>query len=83
MNRKATFAKRQREADIKDRARAKEARKAARKAEVRTTKGPEIAWDEAVYATVTSDDDLPPADDAPPADTPPADAPPADDDPTP
>lgn len=78
MNRKATFAKRQRESDLKDRARAKEARKAARKSEVRTTKGPEIAWDEAVYPTTSEDDaeTTPPGDDTtatatdPPADTP-------------
>jgi hypothetical protein len=51
MNRKATFAKRQRETDLKDHARAKEARKAARLNNPKTSKGPEIAWDEAVTAT--------------------------------
>jgi hypothetical protein len=45
-NRKATFAKRQREMDLKDRARAKEARRAERQSRVREGKGPEIAWDE-------------------------------------
>jgi hypothetical protein len=59
MNRKATFAKRQRETDIKDHARAKEARKAARQNAPRTTKGPEIAWDETVRQT-ESDPDAPP-----------------------
>jgi hypothetical protein len=43
-NRKATFAKRQRETELKDRAKAKEARLAERRAQPRTTKGPEIAW---------------------------------------
>ena len=51
MNRKATFAKRQRESDLKDHARMKEARKVARQANPTTTKGPPIAWDEAVQAT--------------------------------
>jgi hypothetical protein len=32
--------------DLKDKARAKEARRAAKKDEQRTTKGPEIAWDQ-------------------------------------
>jgi hypothetical protein len=40
--------KRQREMDLKDKARAKEARRAAKRDEVRTTKGPEIAWGDAV-----------------------------------
>ncbi len=51
MNRKATFAKRQRESDLKDHARQKIERKAARQASPRTTKGPEIAWDEQTQAT--------------------------------
>ena len=59
MNRKATFAKRQRESDLKDHARAKEARKAARQNTTRTGKGPEIAWDEAVYPTAPGPDDAP------------------------
>jgi len=46
-NQRGTFAKRQRETDLKDKARAKEARRAAKKAEQSTTKGPQIAWDEA------------------------------------
>jgi len=57
-NQRGTFAKRQREGELKDRARAKQARRAAKRAEVRTTKGPQIAWDEAVYP-VTSDDQAP------------------------
>jgi hypothetical protein len=56
---RATFAKRQRESDLKDKARAKEARRAAKRGEVRTTKGPEIAWDEAVREEVSPDDPLP------------------------
>jgi hypothetical protein len=58
-NRKATFAKRQRETDLKDRAKQKEDRRSQKRGEVRDSKGPQIAWDEAVHA-VTSSDDLPP-----------------------
>jgi hypothetical protein len=80
-NQRGTFAKRQREGELKDRARAKQARRAAKRAEVRTTKGPQIAWDEAVYPVTSdeaspgldpvtaTDDDAPgsdPGDDAPP-----------------
>lgn len=57
-NRKATFAKRQRETDLKDRAKQKEDRRTQKRGEVREAKGPQIAWDEAVYA-VTSDDPPP------------------------
>ncbi|HEX4419950.1 MAG TPA: hypothetical protein VH165_18675 [Kofleriaceae bacterium] len=57
-NRKATFAKRQRETDLKDRAKAKDDRRAQKRTEVRPDKGPQIAWDEAVHA-VTTDEDLP------------------------
>jgi len=63
-NRKATFAKRQREADLKDRAKQKEDRRTQKRTEVRESKGPQIAWDEAVHA-VTSDDELPPLDSGP------------------
>ena len=59
MNRKATFAKRQRETDLKDHARSKEARRVARKDSSRTGKGPEIAWDQAVYPTAPNPDDAP------------------------
>lgn len=59
MNRKATFAKRQRETDLKDHARSKEARRVARKDGSRTGKGPEIAWDQAVYPTAPNPDDAP------------------------
>jgi hypothetical protein len=41
-NRRDTFAKRQRETDLKERARAKQARRLAKRQEVRTTKGPEM-----------------------------------------
>src|ERR1700743_3398465 len=57
-NPKATLAKRQRETDLKDRAKAKDDRRAQKRTEVRPDKGPQIAWDEAVHA-VTSDEDLP------------------------
>ena len=54
-NRKATFAKRQRETELKDRAKAKDDRRAQKRTETRDNKGPQIAWDEAVHA-VTSDE---------------------------
>jgi hypothetical protein len=57
-NRKATFAKRQRETELKDRAKQKEERREQKRGEVRDVKGPQIAWDEAVYAT--TDAELPP-----------------------
>jgi hypothetical protein len=86
-NRKATFAKRQRESDLKDHARAKEARRAARQDAPRTEKGPQIAWDEAVYpagpapADGTAGPTDPNADPAaPPVDNLPAPTPPRSDD---
>lgn len=52
-NRKATFAKRQRESDLKDHAKAKNQRREERRGSVnKDTKGPEIAWDQAVNITV-------------------------------
>jgi len=54
-NPRGTFAKRKREMDLKDKAKAKEERRAAKRAEVRDTKGPQIAWDEAVNPTLSSD----------------------------
>ena len=65
-NQQTTFAKRQREADLKDKARAKEARRAMKKErdEVRGTKGPEIAWNEAVHAVYSAPP--PPAAEVPP-----------------
>ena len=54
-NRKATFAKRQRETALKERARAKDARRAQLRSEVPETKGPQIAWDEAVQASTSSE----------------------------
>ncbi len=70
MNRKATFAKRQRESDLKDHARQKQERKTARQASPRATKGPEIAWDEALPPATTDEtqDNQPslvPTDDSP------------------
>ena len=50
-NRRDTFAKRQRETELKERARAKLARRMAKRNEVRTIKGPEIAEAEAVHVT--------------------------------
>lgn len=52
-NRKATFAKRQRETDLKDHAKAKEGRRIARRDTPKAGKGPEIAWDEAVREDVS------------------------------
>jgi len=83
-NRKATFAKRQRETDLKDRARAKDARRAQKRNDASDTKGPQIAWDEAVRAVVS--EELPsltmanegptPATEDTPAETPPTENPP-------
>jgi hypothetical protein len=55
-NQRGTFAKRQREMELKDKARQKEARRAAR-ADRRDqgSNGGGPAWDEAVRATVTPD----------------------------
>ena len=70
-NRKATFAKRQRESDLKDKARAKEARRVERRgAPNKDSKGPQIAWDEAVHQTDTPLSEVPGGDGSlpPPAD---------------
>ena len=48
-NRKATFAKRQREQDLKDKARAKEAARAARASQPKVSKGPQIDWQDPNY----------------------------------
>jgi len=45
-NQRGTFAKRNREMKLKDRAKEKAERRAARNAGTRETKGPEIAWDQ-------------------------------------
>jgi hypothetical protein len=57
MNRKATFAKRQREMDLKDHAKQKEARRVERTTRSATPgqKGPAIAWDEQVQVVITPD----------------------------
>jgi len=57
MNRKATFAKRQREMDLKDHAKQKEARRVERtnRTAADGQKGPAIAWDEQVQAVITPD----------------------------
>ncbi len=55
---RATFAKRQREQELKDRAKQKEARRAdraARRSDPNISPGPQIAWDEAVHAVDTVD----------------------------
>ena len=72
-NQRGTFAKRNREMKLKDRAREKAERRAARKAESPTeNKGPQIAWDEA--GGVGSVTDVPsPAPTTPPDGTPPTD----------
>jgi hypothetical protein len=55
-NQRGTFAKRQREQDLKDKARQKEARRAARAAQPGADgAGPQIAWDQEVRAVVTPD----------------------------
>jgi hypothetical protein len=59
-NQRGTFAKRQREQDRKDKARAKQERLAARRAQPNDTKGPQIAWDEAVQVTTSDDTPVPP-----------------------
>jgi len=51
--------------DLKDHARAKEERRAARRSQPRENKGPEIAWDEAVREQDSVD--LPPLPGTPPA----------------
>ena len=68
-NQRATFAKRKREMDLKDKAKAKEERLAARRADAatRTTKGPQIAWDEAVRPTTDEEPAPPPSSDPDPA----------------
>ena len=50
-NQRSTFAKRRREQELQDKARAKQERRTAKKDEQRTTKGPQIAWDEAHEVT--------------------------------
>lgn len=45
---RSSFMKRQRETDLKDKARAKRERRAVKSDTPTTTKGPTIAWDEAV-----------------------------------
>jgi hypothetical protein len=59
-NQRGTFAKRQREQDRKDKARAKQERLAQRRENAPTTKGPQIAWDEAVQVNTTADPPPPP-----------------------
>jgi hypothetical protein len=73
-NQRGTFAKRQREQDRKDKARAKQERLAARRAQPNGTKGPQIAWDEAVVNTSDTSDDPP----APPPPVTPTDDVPSD-----
>ena len=56
-NQRGTFAKRNREMKLKDRAREKAERRAERAANPNETKGPQIAWDEAggtALAEITS-----------------------------
>lgn len=69
-NQRGTFAKRNREMKLKDRAREKAERRAARKQDTGSTKGPQIAWDEAGgVGSLESIDPAPPApsDDAAPS----------------
>ena len=60
-DRKATFAKRQRESELKEKAKLKEERRMSRRSTPRVNKGPEIAWDEAVNITTNPIDDGGPA----------------------
>ncbi len=61
-NQRTTFAKRQREQNRKDKARAKQERLASRRASPTGEKGPPIAWDEAhVDATTDATSDASPA----------------------
>jgi hypothetical protein len=50
-NQRTTFLKRQREADRNDKQKAKAARLAAARSGEKTTKGPQIAWEESVTET--------------------------------
>ena len=54
-NQRTTFAKRQREQNRLDKAKAKQARLASRRASSPETKGPPIAWDEAGGVTDSTD----------------------------
>lgn len=58
-NQRGTFAKRQRETDLKDKARQKEARRAAKRDEQKTTKGPQIDWSQPGGVTAESTAPLP------------------------
>jgi hypothetical protein len=72
-NQRTSFAKRQREQNRKDKARAKQERLASRRGATGTgEKGPPIAWDEPAGADATTDatTDAPPA---PPSDDVPTD----------
>ena len=60
-NQRGTFAKRQREQELKDRAKQKEARRAMRRSDPGGGGGPVIAWDEAVRATETVTDENAPS----------------------
>ncbi len=77
-NQRGTFAKRNREMKLKDRAKEKAERRAARKADTSATKGPQIAWDQAggvgslenlAPAPDDSADDAPASDDGTDTDT--------------
>lgn len=57
-NRKATFAKRQRESDLKDAARQKQARLEQRRNQPKSGKGPEIDWGAAVDTSGVTIDDV-------------------------
>jgi hypothetical protein len=60
-NQRGTFAKRQREQELKDRAKQKEARRAMRRTDPAAGGGPQIAWDQAVRATETVNDENAPS----------------------
>jgi hypothetical protein len=58
-NQRGTFAKRRREQELLERARAKQARRVARRNEPRTAGGPQIAWTEMVMPGDTDAASLP------------------------
>lgn len=64
-----SFAKRDREAKLKDKARAKAERRENRKSDPRAAKGPPIAFDEAHVVVDSSDDADAAASSPPPAET--------------
>jgi hypothetical protein len=65
-NQRGTFAKRQRETDLKDRARQKAERRAAKRDEVSINKGPQIDWSQPGGVPIPDDPPTPPTPPTPP-----------------